>query len=391
VASTATTLDYGYDGLGELTSVQQGASALETYAYDLDGNRDGAPAQTFDADGILHASGDATFHYGASGDLLSATVGGTTVTYGSDALGRRVARTQGGVTEQYLYGDPGNPLRLTASRRDGVLTTYLYDDEGALLAFDRGGTRYYVGADQAGTPKVVFKGDGTVVDTRAYEAFGRLRSQSDPSFDLPIGFAGGLADPLTGLVRMGARDYDPASGRFTARDPSFFDGSGGNLYAYAGSDPVGHGDPTGLYCIGGSFYDVVGGGVTYCHNVENGKDSVCAEGGLGAGAGVSVDFNGDVADSGTTVVAEITEKYGPVYGTVGGELTLDCFNAKGYANVSTAVLGLGAGVDTTGAFSVGPSGSSKSDLNGTGERVEETNALAFKTEGKIALKHCWQY
>jgi hypothetical protein len=165
----------------------------------------------------------------------------------------------------------------------------------------------------------------------------------------------------------------------------------GTVVDTPGSDPVGHSDPTGLYCIGGSFYDVVGGGVTYCHNIENGKDSVCAEGGLGAGAGVSVDFNGDVADSGTTVVAEITEKYGPLYGTIGGELTLDCFNAKGYANVSTAFLGLGAGVDTTGTFSIGPSGSSKSDLNGMGERVEKTNALAFKTEGKIALKHCWQY
>ena len=61
----------------------------------------------------------------------SATVGGTTVTYRYDALGRRVARVQGSQVTQYLYGDPGNAIRVTATRSDaGVLTTYYYDDDG---------------------------------------------------------------------------------------------------------------------------------------------------------------------------------------------------------------------------------------------------------------------
>ncbi|AUX20925.1 uncharacterized protein SOCEGT47_014010 [Sorangium cellulosum] len=66
----------------------------------------------------------------------------------------------------------------------------------------------------------------------------------NPGFT-PFGFAGGLYDPHTGLVRFGARDYDPEIGRWTAKDPPLFDGGGTNLYGYALGDPVNRTDPTG--------------------------------------------------------------------------------------------------------------------------------------------------
>jgi RHS repeat-associated protein len=50
---------------------------------------------------------------------------------------------------------------------------------------------------------------------------------------IPFGFAGGLYDPDTGLVRFGARDRDVSVGRWTAKDPIGFDG-GGNLFVYVG-------------------------------------------------------------------------------------------------------------------------------------------------------------
>jgi uncharacterized protein RhaS with RHS repeats len=40
------------------------------------------------------------------------------------------------------------------------------------------------------------------------------------------------------LVRFGARDYDPFTGRWTAKDPIGFDGDGANLYGYVLADPV---------------------------------------------------------------------------------------------------------------------------------------------------------
>ncbi len=46
----------------------------------------------------------------------------------------------------------------------------------------------------------------------------RILLDTNPGFQ-PFGFAGGLYDPQTGLVRFGARDYDPEAGRWRDRVP----------------------------------------------------------------------------------------------------------------------------------------------------------------------------
>lgn len=72
-------------------------------------------------------------------------------------------------------------------------------------------------------------------------------------FWLPFGFAGGMYDPLTHLVRFGARDYDLIVGRWLSKDPIRFEGRQANLYAYAFNDPVNYRDPTGKK----GFWDLV--------------------------------------------------------------------------------------------------------------------------------------
>lgn len=71
-----------------------------------------------------------------------------------------------------------------------------------------------------------------------------LRSRNE---EQPFGFAGGIYDPQTGLVRFGARDYDPETGQWTAKDPIGFAGGSSGLYTYVGNDPVNRTDSTGLY------------------------------------------------------------------------------------------------------------------------------------------------
>ena len=61
----------------------------------------------------------------------------------------------------------------------------------------------------------------------------------------PFGFAGGIYDPDTELVRFGARDYDPRVGQWTSKNPIRFAGEDANLYGYVRGDPVKFVDPDG--------------------------------------------------------------------------------------------------------------------------------------------------
>jgi len=48
-------------------------------------------------------------------------------------------------------------------------------------------------------------------------------------------------------VRFGYRDYDPETGRWTAKDPIGFAGGDTDLYGYCLNDPVNAVDPSGLF------------------------------------------------------------------------------------------------------------------------------------------------
>ena len=273
-AAAAIQLDYTYDGDGRLTKVQRGGSDSETYGYDANGNRTsrtrpglagtetstydsqgrlatrGATAYTFDAGGYLAQRGADTFSYGPRGRLQSATAGGTTVTYTYDGAGRRTARTVGAQTHQYLYGNPANPWQLSASRDPGgQLSQYFYDASDRLHAIQRGATRFYVITDQLGSPRMVTDSGGATVKRIDYDAYGDVISDSAPAFDLPVGFAGGLSDATTGLVAFAQRDYEPASARWTSRDPIGFSGDQTNLYVYVDDDPINMRDPSGTIAI----------------------------------------------------------------------------------------------------------------------------------------------
>jgi len=78
-----------------------------------------------------------------------------------------------------------------------------------------------------------------------YDDWGNVTNDTNPGFQ-PFGFAGGIYDRDTNLVRFGARDYDPETGRWTAKDPIRFAGGDSNLYGYVLGDPVNGIDPNGL-------------------------------------------------------------------------------------------------------------------------------------------------
>lgn len=347
---------YRYDGNGQLieaeTRLPDGTVRKEEYGYDENRNRTsrilngaaqaaslygaqdrllsaGGDSYEFDAAGYLTARGEDRFTYGSHGELMQATADGQNIRYAYDALGRRVSREDETGKTRYLYGNPLFPLLPTAVvEPGGAVAIYLYDENGLLIAIDKGEERFYVVTDGVGTPQRVIDGSGAAVKKLSYDSYGVKLDDSNPDFALAIGFAGGLEDEGTKLVRFGLRDYDPQSGRWTARDPILYDSGQANLYAYVNNNPVQLRDPCGMFCVGGSAYAGVGGGAQICLSSEG--MSVCGELGVGAGGGLELNLNPaqDLADTGLSLEASAGVSIGPVGIKAGYQITRknDCIS-----------------------------------------------------------------
>ena len=254
-----------------------------TFSYD----RRGALAERRDREGVTR--------YSYGGDTMPDSVilpSGKEIRYEYDAsnpIGPARRFKNGVLTTEFAWLDP---LRLAAYKDHDSLLEYifLYDDAGIvnkvrLAAFkpkshtpesetDRaaansdwletlvtqkrqerlhdflgrrsGPLELLCGCDQVGTLKILTDASGNIVKEIVRDSFGVQQSDSFPDLFMPIGFAGGLADPDTGLVRFGWRDYDPSVGRFTAPDPLGDTGGDHDLYDYCIDDPVTMNDPSGL-------------------------------------------------------------------------------------------------------------------------------------------------
>jgi RHS repeat-associated protein len=128
----------------------------------------------------------------------------------------------GNVLAQYVYGSKPN------------VPDYYITSAGV----------YHIFSDHLGSPRLILDPNRNVVEVINYDEFGNVTSDTAPG-TTPFGFAGGLYDKDTGLVRFGARDYDPSVGRWTSKDPLRFRG-GYNLYVYAANDPINKIDSRGL-------------------------------------------------------------------------------------------------------------------------------------------------
>ncbi|WP_049722417.1 RHS repeat domain-containing protein [Gilvimarinus polysaccharolyticus] len=276
---TQDTYVYGYDARNRLTEVQKNGDVVEAYGYDANGNRNLRTstelgvinqAATHNTGDQLAAQGNVTYSYDSNarlsekllvdgenselttyvydsvGRLKQVDTPTKSIAYRHNALGNRVAKLVDGVlAEKYLWQD---------------LTTLLatYDGQGNLkqrfehtlghtpTSFTQGGQRYFIQTDHLGSPRVITNASGAVVKSIRYDSYGVVIEDSNPTFSIPFGFAGGLYDADTGLVRFGFRDYDPVIGRWTARDPIGFGGGDTNLYGYVLGSPVNWVDPNGL-------------------------------------------------------------------------------------------------------------------------------------------------
>ena len=235
------------------------ADKAYTYAADHRLLSAGDTSYAHDADGFLlrktRGAEVTEYAYASTGELRSVLLpDGRLVEYDNDAIGRRVAkRIDGAIVEKYLW--LGRTRLLAVLHADGSLKyRFEYADDRTPVAMTHAGQRFYLAYDQVGSLRAVTDASGAMVKAVTYDSFGTVLEDSNPALDLPFGFAGGLHDADTGLVRFGFRDYAPEVGRWTAKDPIGFKGRDSDLYGYCGGDPVNSVDSLGLVNAGATTW-----------------------------------------------------------------------------------------------------------------------------------------
>ncbi|MFI8072998.1 ricin-type beta-trefoil lectin domain protein [Streptomyces sp. NPDC086033] len=177
-----------------------------------------------------------------------------TTSYLYDADGNRIAKTTGGWTTLYLGETEVWGSQTNTSTR--AVRTYAQAGAPTVVRYTSSATSAQTLAAQIsntqGTGTVQIKlASGMAVATRSYDAWGNLRGdQAAPAtWAGSSTYIGGADESSTGLIHLGARDYDPVTGRFTTIDPvmdlSDLLQLGG--YAYADNSPVTKEDPNGQF------------------------------------------------------------------------------------------------------------------------------------------------
>ncbi|WP_443070994.1 RHS repeat-associated core domain-containing protein [Streptomyces sp. NBC_01476] len=269
-----TTYTYNDAGLrtSETSHSTTGTSALSTYCYN--------PARPHALTSVASA----------------ATCTGAPTTYVYDNAGDTTTRPNGTDTQSLTWTPEGQLDTLTEKSSAGATkstTSHIYDADGNLLirrntsgqsVLYLGNTevhldtttstakywaqRYYtvgsftialrsnqsgtntltwLAADQHGTSSLALDSNTQAVTKRYTTPFGAPRTGGTGTWPDDKAFLGKATDPTSSLTYIGAREYDPTTGRFISVDPLLdtTDSQSLNGYAYADNNPATFTDPSG--------------------------------------------------------------------------------------------------------------------------------------------------
>lgn len=277
---------FGYDPLYRLTSVTDGATAVEGFTYNQTGDRL-SKAGTGLATGAyayssgthqMSATGTAARANDANGSTTGATVAGQAYGFGYNGRGRlTVVQASGQTVGTYTYNVLGQRVLKVATLPQAITQRYGYDENNQLIGeytstakrdtvwmndvpvavVDSSGTTSaitFVHADNLGTPRAVTNGAGTTIWAWAYKGnpFGESPPVSSAGFTLNLRFAGQYFDAESGMIYNFHRSYDPSVGRYLQSDTLGLEG-GLSTFAYALNRPLQFHDPRGTDV--GDVYD----------------------------------------------------------------------------------------------------------------------------------------
>lgn len=246
------------------TQTGPGTPTTATIGYDATGNTLASPLPggstgsfTWDAQGRLATvakagvSGSSSNVYAADGSLLVRR----------DPSGSKTLFLDGDTQVTYTPANGSVPASTTALRIftfEGQVVAYRKADGYAGVVFQPPGYQ--------GTSLVQTQGSGSAsgVAVRRFTPFGAPRGATVGTWEMGRGFLGdtsptAVTDAGSGLVHLGAREYDPVLGRFLSVDPvmDLSDPTQFNAYGYADNNPVTMSDPAGTRPLGKSDTDAI--------------------------------------------------------------------------------------------------------------------------------------
>jgi RHS repeat-associated protein len=229
---------------------------------------------TYDATGNTSAisggpTGNQSLTWTDQGKLASDSTSSGTTTYVYDASGNLLVRRDPGQTTVFI----GSEQLVLNTNTSTVTGTRYYTIGGQVIAArNSSGDVAYLIPDRQGTDQLTVDAFTQAATRRQFLPFGLPRGAAPPTW--PGGdksYVGGTPDPTTHLENLGAREYDPAIGRFISADPvlELSDPTQMGGYDYAGNSPSTGSDPTGLMmnsCVDGCHdkgdpFALPGGGV----------------------------------------------------------------------------------------------------------------------------------
>ena len=243
--NTATSYTYGETGhanvlSGMTTTGPSGTTTLTGYSYDNDGS-----SLTYPSSG---ASGTQTLGWSPQGLLVSDnTASGDATTQVNDADGNQLITRDSATDTNTLYL-PGEQLAYNTSTKASVGTRYYTFNSATVAERIGSGNPQYLVSDPHGTNEISIDSVSMAVTRREMDPYGNQVGVTQGGTWLDQrGFLDKPQDAATGLVDIGARQYDPATGRFLTADPVLeaSDSQEINGYTYSAADPVNGSDPTG--------------------------------------------------------------------------------------------------------------------------------------------------
>jgi RHS repeat-associated protein len=262
---TAVSNTYTYDSLNRLKEIKNsGGTVIQSYTYDAIGNITNnslVGSYTYHPThkhAVEWAANSRNYNYDLNGSMVSAAGNGPSLIMSWDAENRMTSLNRDGVVTTFAYDEDeqrvkkttgSNVTRYFSPTLERVNTSdiqYYYAD-GILVAKKEAGVKSWYHADRLSSTRLMTNASGAEIKDYDYRAFGSTLSSSGTASN-ERGYTGHITDGESSLVYMGGRYYDATLSRFISADdiiPDPENPQAYNRYSYVYNNPLNHTDPSG--------------------------------------------------------------------------------------------------------------------------------------------------